>query len=312
MRYSDDHSSRTSVPNCLPEALSEGEAAEHRLPRLFPSKGRLRNLDEDTPAFSRLLCEWEGTRATLTLYMKNAVQPAHQHGEARLSFLLAGELTERVEGSAFDVLPGCVGYKPRGVWHQDCWGPHGALVLTLRIDSESMLPAGAQPGWSPIEDRSALHNIIQLFCGAPDAAHAEEAIFDLVALLPERPARRPQIPHWLLQARDQIRHAPAELNIRTVAAAAGVHRTHFSRVFRQYFGVSASEFRQQVKVARAISRLTKSETLLSAVAAEAGFSDQSHMNRAIKRAVALGPGQLRKAMIRATPVQAEHGWSFLI
>jgi transcriptional regulator GlxA family with amidase domain len=51
--------------------------------------------------------------------------------------------------------------------------------------------------------------------------------------------------------------------------------------------------------------LTKSDAPLSAVAAEAGFFDQPHMNRAIKGEIGLKPATLRSVLHDATSVQAQ-------
>lgn len=244
------------------------------------------------------------------LYSENELQRLHAHAEPRLSFLLAGELSETIEGRAFDIVGCSVGYKPTGARHEDRWGVNGALVLTLRMREAALLiPCETRPGWSPVSDRRALRELISLGFAAPDDAHFEESVVDLAALLPTAPPASQTIRPWVSQARDQIREEPGAMNVCAVAAQAGVHRTHFSRAFRQHYGLSPSEFRQRVRVARAISELAKSEAPLSAVAADAGFFDEAHMSRAIRSAVHLPPGRLRSALAHATSVQSRAPFS---
>lgn len=251
------------------------------------------------------LCSCEAADVSLNIYDQNRLQPAHEHAEPRLCFLLAGELSETIQGRTFDLLGCAAGYKPRGALHDNRWGPNGAVVLTLRIrESVPLIPSGTQAGWSPVSDWRALKRIVAIAFDDGAEARVEEAVGDLAALLPTRAADDRAAPHWLARARDEIREDPETMNVAAAAAAAGVHRTHFSRAFRQCYGLAPSEFRQRVRVARAVAELTGSDAPLSAVAANAGFFDQPHMNRAIKRVLHLAPARLREQLADATSVQS--------
>jgi AraC family transcriptional regulator len=90
----------------------------------------------------------------------------------------------------------------------------------------------------------------------------------------------------------------ANVNVAARARAAGAHPAHASRLFRQCYGQSISEYAQGQSVRRALGRLAGAETTLSEVALSAGFYDQSHMSRVFRRVLGRTPG-VQRALIAA-------------
>ncbi|MFD2756758.1 helix-turn-helix domain-containing protein, partial [Comamonas terrae] len=72
----------------------------------------------------------------------------------------------------------------------------------------------------------------------------------------------------------------------------GVHPVHFSRTFKRFFHCSASEYRQRKQLDRAILQLSQQHSL-SDTALQAGFADQSHMQRSFRRYLGATPRQLQ-------------------
>ena len=86
------------------------------------------------------------------------------------------------------------------------------------------------------------------------------------------------------------------LRVRDLAEAAGVHPVHAARIFRRYSGRTPGEYLQQLRVQAACRMIAEDSDTLCAVAAQAGFADQSHMNRTFKRVVGSTPGAFQQQL----------------
>jgi AraC family transcriptional regulator len=88
-------------------------------------------------------------------------------------------------------------------------------------------------------------------------------------------------------------HIAACLSIRDLASACGYSPTHFSRVFRQAFGMPVHQFVLLRRVDAARRMLSDDKASLADIAAECGFSSQAHFSAAFKRHEGITPGSYR-------------------
>jgi AraC-like DNA-binding protein len=82
------------------------------------------------------------------------------------------------------------------------------------------------------------------------------------------------------------------------ARLAGMSREGFSRRFRRLHGMPPQMFRLTGRLNEARSLLRVGQPLAD-VAAETGFSDQSHLGRCFRRAFGVTPGQYRRGVLTA-------------
>ncbi|HET6701301.1 MAG TPA: helix-turn-helix transcriptional regulator, partial [Gemmatimonadaceae bacterium] len=80
------------------------------------------------------------------------------------------------------------------------------------------------------------------------------------------------------------------VRVREIAARAGVHPVYLARRFRRFFGSSVVSYLQRGRVTRAADLIASSSLPLSTVAFEAGFADQSHLNRSFRAGTGFTPG----------------------
>jgi AraC family transcriptional regulator len=73
---------------------------------------------------------------------------------------------------------------------------------------------------------------------------------------------------------------------------------YFSHAFRRTMGVAPHQWLIEQRVALSKEKLRDDRLSLSDVAAECGFSDQSHLTRAFKQTVGVSPGAWRRALQR--------------
>src|SRR5262249_42839682 len=159
----------------------------------------------------------------------------------------------------------------------------------------------------------ARFNELQLFDCGPAAAiglrlHEEATLADDVTPLAiegltlelmaiahrERIRRSPPPPSWLRLARERVEDAlPQRVGIRDLAASAGVHPAHFSRVFRAHFGGTVADYVRRRRIDIAKEAIARGRTLAEA-AFDAGFADQSDLTRAFRRVLGVTPSQYRR------------------
>ena len=94
--------------------------------------------------------------------------------------------------------------------------------------------------------------------------------------------------------RDYVReHLRENIGLNDLAAAVSLSRFHFARRFKQSTGKTPHAYVLEERLARAQVLLRRTSRPLPDVAAQSGFSDQSHMNRVFGRLTGITPGQYR-------------------
>jgi AraC-like DNA-binding protein len=84
-----------------------------------------------------------------------------------------------------------------------------------------------------------------------------------------------------------------------LAAQLFVSPHHLSRIFRSVTGETISRHRMRLRTRNALERLAGGEQDLARVAADAGFADQSHLCRVVRRQTGHTPSALRQALVHS-------------
>lgn len=85
------------------------------------------------------------------------------------------------------------------------------------------------------------------------------------------------------------------VSLAEIADSAGLPRFQLLRAFERSTGMSPHAYQRQARV-RLAQHLIRRGEALSAVAAAAGFTDQAHLTRVFRRALAVTPGSYRSAV----------------
>ena len=112
-----------------------------------------------------------------------------------------------------------------------------------------------------------------------------------------RPARGGLAPWQERRAREILRaNIKRGVALKEVARECGLSVGYFSHAFRRTLGVAPHKWLTEQRVVLSKEKLRDDGLSLSDVAAECGFSDQSHLTRAFRQAVGVSPGAWRRSL----------------
>lgn len=236
--------------------------------------------------------------------------PSHGHApfeppQGYVVVVLEGALAKTFRSTTYDLRPASVVTMPAGERHATRFGRGGARVLILRPRSSEEHLVEPSPG--TLRDlrlvadgeAAALARRLAAELRAGDAAWqfaAEGLALELIAALSRasgerRPERHP--PAWLASVDELLDTGPGEQPaLGELAGRVGVHPAHLARVFRQHRGTTT--YVRRVRLDWAASQLASTDEPIAALAARAGFADQSHFTRVFKRHTGRTPGRYRE------------------
>ena len=207
--------------------------------------------------------------------------PPHFHDEDQLTFVLSGRRRFVMDGTLLDIGPGQGVRFPAGIPHRSLAEPAEVVCFNLYTSPGAYMAA-------------------ELFSGLARLwrSHGRMGWQDLASVVEEHRCGMPAT----LQPSADI--APVDMTgvrwerVDEAARLAGMSREGFSRRFRRLHGMPPQMFRLSGRLNEA-RRLLRVGQPLADVAAETGFSDQSHLGRCFRRAFGVTPGQYRRGVSQA-------------
>src|ERR1700730_2778180 len=110
---------------------------------------------------------------------------------------------------------------------------------------------------------------------------------------PPRSSRGRLGQYALQRIRDYVfAHTAEPIQLAALAALVGRSEFHFSRVFARSVGMTPYRYVVHLRLQAAIQHMREGRMGLAEIAAETGFSDQSHMSRWVRRVHAVAPSGL--------------------
>lgn len=233
--------------------------------------------------------------------------PPHVHERPIVGTMISGSFLTDFARRTSECTPSTLFTEPAGERHGNSIQRAGAHVLVVQPDpaeTERLRPVSRL--WEEIH--SFRHGGIadrarQLGreVRAPDgvsALAAEALVLEMLALatrFQEGADRSDRPPAWLGRAHELVHDRFLEkLRLEDVAAAVEVHPSHLARTFRAHFHVPLGTYIRRLRIEWATRQVAESDVPLSAVAARAGFADQSHFTREFRRRMGTTPGRWRE------------------
>jgi AraC family transcriptional regulator len=240
----------------------------------------------------------------------------------RICCLLSGDIfgaKQSDDGTVeeYRLQPGNIAFRPpnRRLW-SDLSGGRFIQILQSRQTYDNLALELVRGGTFRLEPQDAFRDplISQLAASAvneieggfADAILAEalntalavqitRRFVDPTAMLPEPSnglsSDRMKRVHDYIQA-----HLDDPLTLTDLGRVACLSPYHFSRSFKQAFGVSPHRYVIKRRIERAKVLLRRTDRPLARVAQEAGFTDQSHLTAEFRRQVGVTPGRFRAAL----------------
>jgi AraC-like DNA-binding protein len=216
--------------------------------------------------------------------------PRHQHVHAYATLVLAGEFEQFSYAGRLKLQAGDVLINPTFDCHSNRMRSRSGITLVR-------LPWRHDASFGGVY-RSVFIDAIERVAGR-DSAQA-------TGLLEEQLKGRIAAPLPLYDWPDKLAidlRANPRLRIARWAANHGVTREYAWRCFYRTFGVGPAQFRSEINSRAALLALVCSSDPLSKIAADFGYSDQSHMTRAIKSFAGIPPARWRSSHLSTGAVQ---------
>lgn len=240
-------------------------------------------------------------------YRECAVLPRHCHEMAYFSLLLRGSYVEHCpQKQERHCDSESVLYHPAGEAHSDAFGNRGGAVFSIELEprrTSTLREYELQAEEShALPDRMVAWlawRAYEAFTDSDDrsALRLEATAIELLYQLPWKHSMKVELgtPRWLKDV-VEILHAEfcQPFSLTAVAQRVGAHPVHVARAFRRCHRVTLGQYVRKLRVDHAMNALAGGDSL-SDIAAQAGFSDQSHLGRVFRAATGMTPRQFRLA-----------------
>jgi AraC-like DNA-binding protein len=237
--------------------------------------------------------------------------PRHAHAEATVAIVVRGGFAGDYSGFERDCGPMTMVVEPAGASHANRFAAHPTTVVTLSLrpsttPSVDAVAASARFGRDAFVAGVATQADSELHRPDDLTPLAVEALsLELVTRLARTHADGGH-PAWVSEARELLHARFAEsLRLTDVASGVGVEPDRLARAFRRAYGEPVATYVRRLRVNAAAARLVaERETPISAIAADVGFADQSHLTRSFLRMMGTTPARYRQVSSR----QSESAW----
>lgn len=202
----------------------------------------------------------------------------HLHRLPYATIVLDGGYEEAGDAGRIAAQPADVLLHSAFAAHQDHIGHRAAWVLDLPLPDDGR----EWPAVARIADVGAIVRVAER-----DAREAAEGLLEALTEAETSSG----------DAVDQLAAAlrsPSPPRIGEWAQDCGRSRENLTRTFRSVYGTSPAEYRLEAQARRAWRRIVSTGDSLAEIACETGFSDQSHMTRAVVRLTGHAPGAWRR------------------
>jgi AraC family transcriptional regulator len=242
-----------------------------------------------------MLRKFSGATARRTIDRSRARVPEHAHDWPVLSlFVIGGYRNETELGTTLIAGPSAILYRA-GVAHRNTVASTGFEQIEIEFDpawlGHALIPAAPVSRWLggrvAAEARALAH-----VCGEQIP---EERFRRVMQRFVERASHGPEpaAPSWL-ETIVRLLRDDASLKVTDLARKVGRHPSWLGTAYKLATGEGPLETAARFRVEHAAHLLRETDQSAAFIAADAGFCDQSHMNRTFRRILGRLPSDVRE------------------
>jgi AraC-like DNA-binding protein len=243
-------------------------------------------------------------RVTEAWHPANGGSSLHAHGAPTISILLTGTFTEVLGPRSAEVASFHAIARAPGCPHANTFGNGGARVLHLEFERGGIWdPTGPMPEWIRVRKPSLTALALALrgeLAQSDTAAHLarESLVAEIVgefrvARSGDRSGSAP--PPWLRRVRELLHDRSHDhFTMTDISREIGVHRVTLAKEFRRHYRNTPAAYVRELRLNRALAAISFDDVSPGRAAVAAGFFDQSHLTRWLKRFAGTTPARMRR------------------
>jgi AraC family transcriptional regulator len=221
--------------------------------------------------------------------------PEHIHDWPVLSlFVMGSYLNETEIGQNFICGPSAVFYRACAP-HRNTSGAVGFEQIEIEFDpawiGHALLPCTPVMRWIGGRTGADARRLIQACEGESSENSVRAALRQFFAGANRQSQREPA--HWIDAITRRLNECTG-LKVSHLAREVGRHPSWAGSAYKRATGESVQATAARLRVERATCLLRESDQPYASIAAEAGFCDQSHMNRTFRRLLGRAPSVVRQ------------------
>ena len=246
------------------------------------------------------------TGLRISRYQAHSEMTPHQHDEASMNIVVAGEFLERIGQEERTYSRGTASFCPAATTHSQKFGATGVRQIIFKphdswldylADCKARLdeaPHSYSTTFRDLGDR-LLEEMRQ--DDGFSAVACEGIMLEIVAAFGRKEttaAANSKPPVWLRAAREFMHeNAFVSPTMAQIARAAGRHEIHLAREFRRFFGIPVGAYLRRLRTEQAQRLLLKPQISISEIAQSCGFASHSHLCREFKARFGVTPSEYR-------------------
>jgi AraC family transcriptional regulator len=242
-----------------------------------------------------VLLDYSGVRVRRVLDPSGAVVAEHAHDWPVVSLYVMGGYRNVTDLGEREIAgPSMVFYR-RGAAHRNVAGETGFEQIEIEFDAAWLGPTALPPEEVLVQVGGICGALARSFAVQCDAGFSEAelraSMHRLLTMARFQPAR--PVGTWIDNVTTRLRADP-DRRIAELARELGRSPAWIGSAYRSLAGEGPRELTARLRVERATRLLRESNEPLCAIAVEAGFCDQSHMNRTFRRVLGRLPTAVRE------------------